>query len=211
MFEIKPVPADKALTWTVKVDGKEISPRLLEINSDYGNFKLGWRPEGYHGWAFKPGKGGAMTLPYSRTPQGDLIVALVHEHRPNMGARKVYCPLGGFVEVGEAADVAAARESMEEGGIDTKGATKLPGVDMNTDRMYYIMEEDDTWGMQAYGLQVPFERLEPAGDDLWRPAAGLISHKKESDLYFMPWRTAIVRSADTLALAGIARLLSEVL
>lgn len=94
MFEIKPIEPDQ-MTWTVKVDGKVIRPRLLEIDSDWGEFKLGLRPEGFHGWAFRPGKSGAMTFPWARTPEGDILVGLIHEFRPNMGPGKVWCPMGG--------------------------------------------------------------------------------------------------------------------
>ena len=209
-FEIKPVDPSR-MTWVVKADGEVIRPRLLEINSPYGSLKLGLRPEGFHGWAFKPGMGGTMTFPWVKTPEDEILIGLINEYRPNMGPDKVWSPLGGFVDAGESHDEAARRESMEEGGFDTSGAQKLPGVQFNTDRMYYVMEEGDTWGMQAYGLQLPFTLLEPAGSELWRLQKGVISHKKENDLFFLPWKKAVLVSADALALAGISRLLREIL
>ncbi len=210
VFKITPVDPDK-MTWTVTVDGKEIRPQHLEISSPYGNFQLGWRPEGYHGWAFKPGMKGAMTLPWTKNTEGEVLIGLVHEHRPNMGPGKVWCPLSGFVEVGESAAEGALRESLEEGGLDTSGATLLPGAQVNTDRMYYIMEPGDNWGMQMFACRIGFDLLEFVDENRWRPKLSVISHKKESDLFFLPWRKATVLSAGALALAGIARLMSQVL
>ncbi len=208
-FEIKPIDPSK-MTWEVRSDGEIIRPRLLEINSPYGNLKLGLRPEGFHGWAFKPGKGGAMTFPWTKTPTGEILIGLVHEYRPNMGPGKVWCPLGGFIDGEEAPEEAARREAIEEGGLDSLGSKKLPGVQINADRLYYIMEEGDDWGMKAYGFQIPFESLESAGEEMWRAKKNVISHKKESELFFLPWKKAILVSADALALAGIARLLREI-
>ena len=209
-FEIKPVTPE-AMTWEVKADGKVIRPQLLTVSSPYGVFTLGWRPENYHGWAFKPGKGGAMTLPWSKAPSGDILVGLVHENRPNFGSKKVWCPLSGFIEIGESAKQAAARESMEEGGINVSHAVEVPGARINNDRMYYIMEEDDDWGMKVFSFEIPFPLLEQVYYGMWRPQAGLISHKKESDLFFMRWQDAVRISEDGLALAGIARLTASLL
>lgn len=118
---------------------------------------------------------------------------------------------GGAVDAGESQEEAARRESTEEGGLDTIGAKKLPGVSINNDRMYYVMQESDNWGMQIFALEIPFSLLRQDLEDRHVIEKGRISHSKESDLYFLPWKKAVLISADALALAGIARLLREVL
>lgn len=209
VFEIKPVRHSQ-MTWEIRADGKVIRPRLLEFWSEWGHLRLGLRPEGFHGWAYKPGKGCVLTIPWSRTPVGEILVGMIHENRPNIEGG-VWSVPGGAVDAGESHEQAARRETAEEAGIDTKGAAKLPGVDVNADRMLYIMSEGDEWGMRAYALEIPTRLLELSEGGRWLPKGGLIKHAKECELVFMPWREAILLSADALALSAIARLLREVL
>ncbi len=206
-FAIAPVPPEKPLTWTIRADGENIYPRHLEISSEYGVFVFGWRPENFNGWAFKPGKGGATTVTWSRTPAGEILIGLVHESRPNMGPEKVWCLLGGFVEVDESPEEAQCRESQEEGGINTSGARLLPGLPVNSDRMYFVQNPHEGEGMPTFALECPIKDLVQISETRWRPRAHLIHHAKESDLYFMPWKESVLLSADALTLAGIVRLM----
>jgi len=211
MFSIAPIQ-DTPRTWKVIADGIEIKPQLLTISSDpYGTLTLGLRPEGFHGWAFKPKNGGVMTIPWSKTPTGEILIGLIHEHRPNMGNIKTWSPPGGFIDGGESPTEAAQRESLEEGGLDTKAAEKLPGLPVNSDRLYFTQDPHLGEGMQFFAMNIPFNSLELVGEKEWKPKKGVINHKKESDLYFLPWRNAVLLSADSLALSGITRLLSVLL
>ncbi|MDE2071483.1 MAG: NUDIX domain-containing protein [Patescibacteria group bacterium] len=149
-----------------------------------------------------------MTVPWAKMPDGEILVGLVHEHRPNMGPVKTLSPPGGFVDAGESREQAQRRESVEEGGLDTGGAVPLPGLPVNSDRLYLVQDATKDEGMHMYHIEVAFDRLEQVGPSLWRPKKDVIRHKKESDLYFHPWREAVDLSADALGLAAIAKLMT---
>ena len=101
-FEMKPVPADAKRGWTITADGVIIRPRKLTLESRFGVWTYGVRPEGYDSIVIgEAAGGGAATLPYSYAPDGRLLVGLVMENRPNMGDEPTPCLMGGFVKLGE--------------------------------------------------------------------------------------------------------------
>jgi hypothetical protein len=213
-FKIVPLDDPAKRSWIVKFDGKELTaqPNLVEIEDEMrGKITIGQWPQGFHGWAFDPHTDGTVTIPWSRSPAGELYVGLIHEQRSNMGPEKIWCPLGGSVERGESFRDAEKRESMEEGGLDTSGSVSLPGLPINADRAYYIQNPHKGEGLHVFGLEIPFMMLEPDDSEILRPRAGTIVSTRESELRFMPWKKATALSADGVALAGIARLLSVLL
>ena len=213
MFELKPIPQDKKHNWKVRINGEEQSVALIEISSQYGTLTYGLRPEGYDGWAFREqGGGGSVTVPYTRTPDGMLLVGLLPEKRDNMGADPVLCVMGGFIKPGETHDQAQIREAADEGGIDAAASKALPGKPSNSNRAFFVADAAADEGVHAYGLFIPFSWLAVDGEHLkLKDAALLPAFKKASDLCFFPWKDAIGQSPDALALAAIAQLLAAAL
>lgn len=211
-FEMVPVPKEKGRGWTVLVDGREEQVGKIEISSKFGTLTYGLRPEGYDGWSFRErGGGGAVTVPYARTPEGKLLVWLLLEKSPNMGDEPVWCAIGGFVDPGESHDTAQAREAAEESGLTATKAEELPGMSMNPNRIFFVADASEGEGVHAYGLSVPFDWLEADGDSYKLKDVALLGHKKASNVRFFSWREAVVRSADALARSAIAQLLVAVL
>lgn len=99
-FEMSQIPKDKVRGWSVLVDGEGVQAGKVEISSKFGTLTYGLRPEGYDGWAFREqGGGGAVTVPYAHTPEGELLIGLLLEKRANMGDEPVWCAIGGFVSL----------------------------------------------------------------------------------------------------------------
>ena len=195
--------------WSLKIDGEDVIARHLELNSRWGKLSFGMRPEGFEGWAWE-GAGGVVTLPYVHE-DGQLLIGLLAEHRPNMSETAVYCVIGGFVDPGEDDRAAQARESMEEAEIDTTRAFEMKGVPTLEDRMYFVGEYGKV-GNRAYALRFELTDLEEVGDH-WelRKGASASGLKKPQELHFFPWREAVRITADSLARSAIALLLCELL
>ncbi|MDO8590550.1 MAG: NUDIX hydrolase, partial [bacterium] len=131
-MKVTAIPADKKRGWAVSVNGEESDIKIFEISSRFGTLTYGLRPEGYDGWAFREaGGGGDVTLPFSFTPDGELLIGLLLESRANMGDQPVWCVIGGFIDAGETHEMAQAREAVEEAGIDARKAQILPGLPTN--------------------------------------------------------------------------------
>lgn len=213
-FEIGEIPSGKKRGWTVFIDGVEQDVKLIKISSKFGALTYGLRPEGYDGWAFcEQGRGGAITLPYTFTSSGDLLVGLVAEQRPNMGDVPVYCAIGGFVEPCESHQTAQAREVAEEAGLDSAQAKELEGVPSNSNRAFFVADALAQEGVHAFGLRLPFERFKKDTGESWKlmSATFLPGFKKADDIRFFPWKVAVHTSPDALARAAIAQLIAEVL
>lgn len=212
-FELGDIPEGKERGWSVFIDGVEYRPKKVQIsNPRFGTITYGLWPQGYDGWCFHElGGGGSVTLPYSYTPDGELLVGLLLEKRANMGG-DVWCVIGGFIDPGETHDKAQAREAVEESGLDTVSAVRLPGVPTNPDRGFFITDGVDE-GVHAYGLEVPFNMLETDGGSSFKlkGAAPFTGYKKADGVRFFLWREAINCTPDGLARVAIAQLLAMVL
>ncbi len=210
-FKIEPLASPQASTWKITLDGIEHRPCILQVeHAEWGKLAFGKRPEGFHGWAYWPAKNGTVTIPWCRTPSGEILIGLILEWRAVMGPEKIFGPLGGAVDLGESVAEAQRRESLEEGGLESTRAVALPGLPVNTDRTCFVQDPNKGQGLYFYGLEVPFSDLEEIADDLWQPLKDTVASKRESELRFLPWKKAIELSADGVALAGIARLLREI-
>jgi len=212
-FEMNQIPEDKRRGWTVLVDGEERKVGLVEIRSKFGTLMYGMRPEGYDGWAFREQSGGgAVTVPYTRTPEGEILVGLLLEQRANMGDKPVWCTIGGFVNPGELHQQAQARETAEEIGLDVAKAKELAGMATNANRAFFVADANAGEGVRAYSLSLPFGWLEADGESFKLKDAALLSgFKKAGELRLFPWRNAVGLSADALARSAIAQLLATVL
>lgn len=214
LFEMERIPKDKGRGWTVLVDGEERAVNKIEIKSKFGTLIYGLRPEGYDGWTFREqGGGGAITIPYAYTPQGELLVGLLLEKRANMGDEPVWCAIGGFIDPGETHKQAQVREANEESGFNTMKTDELTGLRTNPNRAFFIADANANEGVHAYGLALPFDQLKSDGGWNWKlkDTALLTSFKKANNVRFFRWREAILRSPDALARSAIAQLLAMAL
>ncbi|OGG58880.1 hypothetical protein A2765_00675 [Candidatus Kaiserbacteria bacterium RIFCSPHIGHO2_01_FULL_56_24] len=215
MFEIKPIPAETKRGWKVLIDGAEIKPAHISLESGFGTLEYGLRPEGYDGWTFKEKNGGgSILIPYSRI-DGDIIVGLIEERRLNIGETPVLCAIGGFVDPHESHRDAQIREAREETGLDSSEAKRLEGLPANTNRSFFVTDPSLDEGVDAYSLYVPQERLRKTSDGTWQfgddaPDPDVMIEKRHA-VRFLPWREAIRRTPDAIARAGIAQLLADLL
>lgn len=213
-FQIGTIPEGHKRGWKVLIDGKEQKVGRIEISSKFGTLTYGFRPEGYDGWAFlEQGGGGTITLPYTYTLDGELLVGLLLEKRPNMGDQPVWCAIGGFVDPGESHEQAQVREADEESGLSTAQAKEFPSMANNSNRGFFVADAGAHEGVHAYGLLMPFDWLEEeGGGNSWKLKLNThLDHKKAGDVRFFRWRDAIRQCPDSLARAAIAQLLAEVL
>lgn len=200
--------------WTVIINGKERKGvSKIEIKSNFGTLTYGLQPEGFDGWCFQEqGGGGAVTIPYTTTPDGELLVGLLLERRVKMGDRPVWCVIGGFIDPGETYKQAQRREAAEESGLDTAEAKEFAGPPSNSNRGFFVADADAGEGVHAYGSLISFNDLEADGPN-WKikDTALLKGFKKAEEVRFFRWREAVRISPDALARAAIAQLLATVL
>lgn len=213
-FEMSPIPPEKARGWKISIDGVEIKVSHLSIESGrFGKLVYGLRPEGYDSWVFyEPGGGGAVTLPFSYSETGDLLVGLLSEARPNMGPGLHLCVVGGFKELNESHAQAQARETDEEAGIGHLESIKLEGLPYNSNRWMFVADVSQNEGVHAWGIHVPFSWLVSNGDQSYSFAMVMGENAdrlgKAKNVVFFPWRVATKKTADALAHAAILQLLA---
>jgi len=189
----------------VTLDGQSVPCSSLRLESGFGTLSYGWHPKGYDTWCFaEEGGGGAICVP-TCVKDGEWLVGLVEEDRPNLGGRTLCAP-GGFVDPGERQADAARREVAEETGHDSS-VKALGGVPMVSNRAFFFALPAQGQGVHAFTFEVNAAELcERTSEGYWKLAP---KGKAELDgLLFMPWRTAVERCPDALALAAIARLLA---
>ena len=85
---------------------------------------------------------------------------------------------------------------------------------INPNRAFFIADASAGEGVQAYSLSIPFDWVEKEdGGDSYQFKAISLQHfvQNAEKIHFYPWRDAIRRTPDALALAAIAQLVAEVL
>ena len=219
MFTITKIPLDKICGWTVYINGHKQRIEMIEVKSQFGTLTYGVRPEGYDSWVFKEqGGGGAVTVLYTYTPDGELYIGMILEDRPNMGDEQVWCVIGGFIKPSETHQDAQLRESVEEAGINVK-AEQLPGLPMVSNRLFFVADVRCGEGVHAYALNVPFDQLKLIDEQMGAKGGfrfaeeniKLGDFKKANQVTFFNWRDAIKITPDALGRAAIAQLLADVL
>lgn len=208
-FPVTRIPADQDPGWKIFLDGEERRVGLIELVSKYGRLSFGRRPEGYTAWAFaETGGGGPVTLPWTRTLAGEILVGLILEKRMNLGGDRL-CAIGGFQKPGETQAAGQAREASEEAGLDTTRAVELPGLPTVSNRLFFVADPEAGEGTHAYALEVPFGWLVEAPDGyVLGPGRQDPNFKKPEALRFLPWREAVRQTCDSLARSAIAQLVA---
>jgi ADP-ribose pyrophosphatase YjhB (NUDIX family) len=204
------LPSGKNRGWKVLIDGVEQKVGLIKLISQYGDLTYGLRPEGYDAWVFEE-TGGAITIPYCVTDNGEVLVGLLSENRPNMGGN-VLCAIGGFTDFGETADQTQARETVEETGLELK-AKKLDGLFLNPNRAFFVADCWDAKGVACFCAKIPSNLLVRDQDKncFVFDNSENVAFKKASKVYFYSWREAIRITPDALAVALIGRLVATIL
>lgn len=191
----------------VFLDDQEVFPGVAVIRTESDAWMVGTRPEGWQGLLYREiGGGGNVTIPWARGENGQVLVGMALENRPNLGKAPVWCAIGGFIDPGETRDQAQVREAAEESGLDTSGAKGLPGTGVVADRLYYVADVGKGEGVHIYEHELRMDQLEPAGENVWRPKPGMLHHKKESLTRFFPIGQAALMTGDSYMLAAILRL-----
>ncbi len=123
-----------------------------------------------------------------------------------MGGERL-CAIGGFIDSGELPEAAAAREMTEEVALADQPPIALPGPAANPNRAMVIADGERGQGCHFYRLPVAADSLQPERDAcrVWLAPP----HAEMDSVLFYHWREAVLRTADSLALAGIARLLAS--
>lgn len=194
--------------WTLKVDGEdEPFSHVKLVNEKFGvGLELGLRPEGYPGPALYE-KGGAITIFYSYSEDGELLVGLLSKQRPNLDVKPILEAVGGLVDPGETHSSAQVRETEEESGV-TMRAEEIPGFTA-WNRLYQFANLTTGEGAgKRYVLKIPFSMLEKRDGKYFFSAKAINRYKLSADIVFLRWDEASLLCPDNIALGGIAALLA---
>jgi len=210
-FEMRGAGDDQG-KWKIFIDGEEKpAGHLALVHETYGKVEWGLRPKGYAGWVFhEPGGGGSVTIPYTKNPEGELMLALILENRPNMNGDH-WCVIGGYLTPGESHQQTAERETEEEAGLVFSKPAPLPGLPGNANRAIWVADPNKDEGVHAFAIEIPWTLIEKAENESYKMAPGTLNDKRESQMRFFPWKDAIQRSPDMLARGAIAQLLTVLL
>lgn len=173
-YEVTPIPAEQQRGWTLTVDGEELTPTEFRlVNERFGaSLNFGLRQEGYDGFVIRE-RGGSVTLPYTISPDGQILVGLIEEYRPTNGEPSTLNAPRGMANVGESRETTAMRELAEETGYDPAShdvgsrAIKLTELarDVNANSTHFDISRPENEGTAFYALNVPAEHLELRHED----------------------------------------------
>jgi|GEM_PF-2421442 len=196
--------------WKAEVNGEPTDVRQLSLDSRWGKLEFGQGSDGRKGWLWtETGGGGSVTTPWSVSPEGQLLIGILTENRQNMGGA-VDCVIGGFKKPDETHQVTANREQEAEAGI-IESAGELPGVPVNSNRLYFQADHRKGEGVHSFQVPVPFTDLVQLVDQpgcfvhkSWQPKPG-------TPLIFKPIEQAAQDCPDVLAYPGMLRVLLKLL
>lgn len=174
-YDVNPIPEDTRRGWTLEVDGEIITPtQFTLVNERFGGeLVYGMRPEGYDGFVIRE-RGGSVTLPYTVSPDGQILVGLIDEYRPTNGESSTLNAPRGMANVGETSRRdTAARELFEETGYDPTsqevGSAALEltelATDVNANSTYIDISRPENEGTAFFALNVPSDHLELRHDE----------------------------------------------
>ncbi|MEI6627173.1 MAG: NUDIX hydrolase [bacterium] len=217
-FQMKQIPESAKRAWKATATdcagrSVELLPGQLEIESKFGILTYGKHPMGYDTLSFHENDGGgAVTLFYSYGEDGQLLLGLLLENRPNLGPKPVLCIVGGFVDPGENHSQTQKREAAEETGIKSNHAMPIPGKKFASNRSFSVLANEKE-GIAAYALFVNENDIErnPIGECycITKSSSLKVSEKLRQKLLFLPYNEAINMTVDGIALATICRFMNS--
>lgn len=167
-YEITPIPEGHERGWTLFIDGEEIVAKEFSlINEAYGAaLEFGLRAEGYDGFVIRE-RGGSVTLPYTVSPDGQILVGLIDECRPTNGELLTQNAPRGMANIGEGRAQTAARELAEETGYNITQGIELNELasDVNANSTHFDISRPENEGTAFYSLSIPADHLELRHDD----------------------------------------------
>lgn len=180
--------------WTMTMQFGE--PIRFE-NQRFGVLEIGMHPGGkFDQWLFhENGGGGVMTVGYARKADGLYVMMLV-ANRFNMAGDEddIEVP-GGFFDGREAALTGAARETIEETGVNPD-LTPLTGRNFVGNRAFWVVDGEHE-GTRVFGFELTDDQVT------------LI--EADPRLRLMRWQDAVHTTRDALSGMAIARAIAELL
>jgi len=197
---IKPIPLEKQGHggWIIEINGKKIpNVQILKIsNPEFGQLTYGLTPGGWNGWSFHEiGGGGAIIIPFAKI-DGELLVGLVFQNRPNQGGYVWNVPRG-FLNPGEKHFQSAVRELEEELELMSpeKRMKKLPGEKVNPNSAF-VETPDSEEGGRFYAIEFLKEHLIKDNERYKIDPQLLTPKTKQAELImksqFFSWREAVL-------------------
>lgn len=218
---LKALPEGANPGWVLFVNGVEVPAREVSlVNPKFGEVRFGAAPMGGYGtWGFEEvGGGGSVLVPYVRMPDGNLYIGLVQQPRPFMSDTPVLNGPRGFLNLGETHFESAAREGLEEIGLDESTRVRpLLGAPGNPNSTFFITvgqnPDGSAKGIRFYGVQFTPSEVELDGD-VCRFKTGVVkpltpSAEKIMGTVFVPWVTAMQLGC-LITNAGVGRLLATI-
>lgn len=173
-YEMAPIPDEANRGWKLILDGQVLEPKQFAlINERFGSEILyGRRQEGYDGAVIRE-RGGSVTLPWTMTESGQVLVGLVDEYRPTTGDASTLNVPRGMANLGETREQTAIRELGEETGyfvtdesVSTSGLRMKKAVEgVNANSTYFDTSRPENDGVAFYSLEVSTSHLILKHDD----------------------------------------------
>ncbi|MFA5946951.1 MAG: NUDIX domain-containing protein [Patescibacteria group bacterium] len=214
---IRPIVDGVNVGWKAKGhlrDGTEADLSQLAYmeltNPKYGTLAYGKNPGGnFDSWAFhENGGGGAVIVPYA-TVDGNLLIGVVEQDRPNQGGKVLNVPRG-FLKPGEPHWVGAERELAEEVGKFVGSLRLLPGKPTNPNSAFFETVQVDE-GVKFSTVEVsPGLLVTKNGLVKFRKSAVTVDKENRAaeqitGCHFIPALEAIMLG-DMFTVAGVGRL-----
>lgn len=193
-------------------NGNRVSGSIVSINgvryakliSRFGELIIGFN--GIYGqWAFKE-NGGAVMVPYTVSPEGELFVAGGYEVRLLVnGGQRMFTPPGGFSLNQESPEDTAKRETLEETGVHINNLIKVGEGTPN--RAFWIKESDGNWPQTFFACKVEWPALAEENGQRYLPSTedSIAELDKLSKLIFVPVLDAIDTTNDEIAIAAFSK------
>lgn len=224
-MKLKAVPEEKTLGWSFtdfngkatisdengnRISGDIVSiddVRYAKLTSKFGELTMGFN--GVYGqWAFEE-NGGAVMVPYSVSPEGELFLAGGYEKRLLINNGEImFTPPGGFSLNQEKPEDAAKRETLEETGVHINDLIKVGECTPN--RAFWVKNSDGNWPISFFACKVEWSALAEKDGQMYLPLTenAIAELDKLSKLIFLPAIDAISNTNDGVAITAFAKTLA---